>query len=53
MRAWLIGALAGVGAAAVPFAAGRAVRGRLEYRRMEQWDIEWARFGPLWSRTTG
>lgn len=53
LRASLIGALAGVTAATVPFAGGRALRGRLERRRMNQWDTEWARFGPLWSRKTG
>jgi hypothetical protein len=53
LRASLIGGLAGVSAAVVPFAGGRALRGRLERRRMEQWDAEWARFGPLWGRKTG
>ncbi|MET7440297.1 hypothetical protein [Streptomyces sp. NPDC005568] len=48
----LVGTLAGVGAAAVPFASGQLVRGRLERRRMAQWDEEWARFGPLWGRKT-
>ncbi|MDN0196511.1 hypothetical protein [Streptomyces sp. S.PNR 29] len=52
LRASLIGGLAGVSAAAVPFAGGRALRGRLERRRMDQWDAEWARFGPLWGRKT-
>jgi hypothetical protein len=49
----LIGGLTGVGAAAVPLAGGRAVRSRLERRRIDRWDDEWARFGPLWGRTTG
>ncbi|MEU6913954.1 Rv1733c family protein [Streptomyces olindensis] len=53
VRAWLIGGVAGVGAAAVPLLAGRAVRGRLERRRIDQWDAEWSRFGPMWGRTTG
>jgi hypothetical protein len=53
LRAALTGALIGVGAAAMPFVGGRVLRGRLERRRMEQWDAEWARFGPLWGRTTG
>jgi hypothetical protein len=52
LRASLVGTLAGVGAAAVPFASGQLVRGRLERRRMAQWDEEWARFGPLWGRKT-
>ena len=53
VRATLIGGVAGVSAAAVPFLGGRALRSRLERRRMDQWDAEWARFGPLWGRTTG
>ncbi|MFJ9627105.1 hypothetical protein ACIQPR_08840 [Streptomyces sp. NPDC091280] len=53
LRAALIGILLGTGAAAVPFISARALRIRLERRRMEQWDVEWARFGPLWSRKTG
>ncbi|WP_367324978.1 hypothetical protein [Streptomyces sp. HUAS ZL42] len=53
LRASLIGGLAGVSAAAVPFAGGRALRGRLERRRMDLWDAEWALFGPLWGRKTG
>ncbi|KMS75347.1 membrane protein [Streptomyces viridochromogenes] len=53
-RATLVGALAGVSAACVPFVAGRALRSRLESRRVDQWGYEWARFGPLWGgRTTG
>jgi hypothetical protein len=53
LRAAMIGGLIGVGAAAVPFVGGRILCGRLERRRMEQWDAEWARLGPLWGRTTG
>ncbi|WP_416955729.1 hypothetical protein [Streptomyces sp. Agncl-13] len=53
LRAVLIGTLLGMGAAAVPFVGARALRGRLERRRMDQWDEEWARFGPLWGRKTG
>ncbi|GGX01652.1 Rv1733c family protein [Streptomyces lomondensis] len=53
VRACLTGGVAGLGAAAVPLAAGRAVRGRLERRRIDQWDAEWSRFGPMWGRTTG
>lgn len=53
-RAALVGGLAGVCAASVPFCAGRALRSRLESRRIDQWGYEWARFGPLWGgRTTG
>ncbi|MFL4946589.1 hypothetical protein ACJ6WE_04280 [Streptomyces sp. MMS24-I31] len=51
-RAVVIGGLVGVSGAAVPFVAGRVLRGRLERRRMDQWDTEWARFGPLWGRKT-
>jgi hypothetical protein len=53
LRAALIGGLIGLGAAAVPFICARVLRGRLERRRMDQWDTEWARFGPLWGRKTG
>ncbi|MFF8730587.1 hypothetical protein ACF073_29525 [Streptomyces sp. NPDC015171] len=49
-RATLIGLLVGVSAAAVPFVGGLAVRSRLERRRMEAWDTEWARLGPQWGR---
>ncbi|WP_210586221.1 hypothetical protein [Streptomyces sp. GESEQ-35] len=52
-QAALTGALMGVGAAAVPFVCGRFLCGRLERRRMEMWDAEWALLGPLWGRTTG
>ncbi|MGW0613761.1 Rv1733c family protein [Streptomyces sp. NPDC002788] len=53
VRAVLIGGVAGVGAAAVPLAGGRAVRSRLERDRIDRWDAEWAHFGPMWGRTTG
>ncbi|MFD5638983.1 hypothetical protein ACFWJM_33225 [Streptomyces sp. NPDC127077] len=52
LRAWLIGAFAGAGVAGIPFAAGRFLGGRLERRRMDRWDAEWARIGPLWGRMT-
>ncbi|MFD4975749.1 hypothetical protein [Streptomyces sp. NPDC058424] len=48
-RALMSGGPVGVGAAAVPFVTGRALRACLERRRLDQWDTEWARFGPLWS----
>ncbi|MFD7995082.1 Rv1733c family protein [Streptomyces mexicanus] len=51
-RSVVVGVLAGAGAALVPCAAGRLLRARLERRRMDRWDAEWARFGPLWSRKT-
>ncbi|MEU7721258.1 Rv1733c family protein [Streptomyces tibetensis] len=53
VRASLTGGAAGLCAAAVPLVAGRALRDRLERRRIDQWDAEWARFGPMWGRTTG
>lgn len=52
LRAALVGGLAGVCVAAVPYVGGRLVRGRLERRRMDQWDEEWALIGPLWERKT-
>jgi hypothetical protein len=52
-RATLIGALVGVSAGAVPFVGGLVLRGRLERRRLDRWDAEWARLGPQWGRTTG
>ncbi|ANP53234.1 hypothetical protein AVL59_30170 [Streptomyces griseochromogenes] len=52
-RATLIGSMVGVGAAAVPFVGGTVLRGRLERRRMDRWDAEWARLGPQWGRMTG
>ncbi|MFI2642409.1 hypothetical protein [Streptomyces sp. NPDC018610] len=51
-RSLVIGGLAGVGAAAVPFVCGRLLRARLERRRLDRWDVEWARFDPLWGRET-
>jgi hypothetical protein len=51
LRASLIGALAGVGAAFLPIVAGRVLRTRMERRRIDRWDTEWARFGPTWRRT--
>ncbi|WRZ94505.1 hypothetical protein OHB54_38950 [Streptomyces sp. NBC_01007] len=52
LRACLMGTFAGVGVAGVPFIVGRLLRGRLERRRMERWDEEWERIGPLWGRMT-
>ncbi|MBW8796810.1 MAG: hypothetical protein JF597_25395 [Streptomyces sp.] len=53
LRSALIGGLVGLSAAAVPFVAGLVARGRLERRRMDRWDAEWARLGPQWGRMTG
>nr|WP_167532431.1 MULTISPECIES: hypothetical protein [Streptomyces] len=50
-RADLVGTLAGLGAALVPFTGGCLLRARLERRRMTAWDAEWARLGPRWGRT--
>ncbi|MGW3137646.1 Rv1733c family protein [Streptomyces sp. NPDC001139] len=52
VRASLIGVLVGISAAAVPLVGGRVLCGRLERRRLDLWDTEWARFGPLWGRKT-
>jgi hypothetical protein len=52
LRAGLVGGLAGLCVAAMPYVGGRLVRGRLERRRMDQWDEEWERIGPLWERKT-
>jgi hypothetical protein len=53
LRAGLIGTLAGAATAVVPLAGGRLVRGRLERRRLDRWDTEWARVGPQWRWKTG
>jgi hypothetical protein len=53
VRAALIGVLAGLGAAAVPFACGRALRTTLESRRLERWQTDWTHFDPLWGHRTG
>ncbi|MET9736322.1 hypothetical protein ABZZ79_38590 [Streptomyces sp. NPDC006458] len=53
LRSALVGTLVGLGAAAVPFACGRAVRGRLESQRLNQWETDWIRFDPLWGHRTG
>jgi hypothetical protein len=52
LRASLVGGLAGVGVATLPLAGGRALRSRLERRRVDQWDVEWARFAVLWGPPT-
>ncbi|MEU3852861.1 hypothetical protein [Streptomyces sp. NPDC029554] len=44
------GVLAGAGAAAAVWACGRLARLRLDRRRLERWDGEWARVGPQWRR---
>ncbi|OIJ68586.1 hypothetical protein [Streptomyces mangrovisoli] len=52
LRGAVIGVLLGVSAAAVPLIGGRLLCARLERRRMDRWDEEWARFGPMWGRMT-
>lgn len=52
LRAWLIGVFAGAGVAGIPLAVGSFLRGRLERRRVDRWDEDWARIGPLWGRMT-
>ena len=52
LRASLVGVLVGVSVAGVPFIGGRLARGRLERRRMDQWDEAWERIDPLWGRKT-
>lgn len=49
-RATLVGLLVGVSTGAVPFVGGLAARARLERRRLDAWDTEWARLGPQWGR---
>ncbi len=48
IRAAMIGGLVGISTAAVPFVGARVLRSRLERRRLDQWDTDWAHFGPLW-----
>ncbi|MEH0421026.1 Rv1733c family protein [Streptomyces sp. B21-083] len=52
LRAALIGALAGASGATVPYVGWRLLRGRLQRRRMEEWDEAWERFDPMWGRNT-
>jgi hypothetical protein len=42
---------AGVGGAVL--LVGRGMSWRLERRRLDQWDAEWARVGPQWGHKTG
>ncbi|MFJ8331929.1 hypothetical protein [Streptomyces sp. NPDC094437] len=53
LRASLIGCLVGLSAAAVPLVGGRLLCGRLERRRLDQWDTAWARFDPRGDRRKG
>ncbi|WP_225833314.1 hypothetical protein [Streptomyces sp. NK08204] len=49
-RAGLIGVFVGVSTAAVPFVGGMVLRDRMERRRLDRWETEWARWGPQWRR---
>ncbi|AWW40973.1 Rv1733c family protein [Streptomyces cadmiisoli] len=53
LRSSLVGGFVGGGAAAVPLVGGRLLLGRLECRRLDQWDVDWARFDPLWGPRAG
>ncbi|CAM5574219.1 Rv1733c family protein [Streptomyces aurantiogriseus] len=48
-----LGTTTAVGAGAAVLSVGWVVRGRLDRRRMQQWDREWAQFGQQWGRRTG
>ncbi|MBK3574440.1 hypothetical protein JHN63_11555 [Streptomyces sp. MBT65] len=49
----VLGVWAAAGAGGAVLLVGRGVSGRLERRRLEQWDAEWARIGPQWGHKTG
>ncbi|MFC5253762.1 hypothetical protein [Streptomyces cinereospinus] len=53
VRAALTGAVAGAGAAAVPVAGGRCLRGHVERRRLDRWEADWSRFDALRRRQRG
>ncbi|MEV7289010.1 hypothetical protein AB0O01_31440 [Streptomyces sp. NPDC093252] len=53
VRSLLVGGMAGTVGAVVPLVAGSAVRGRLERRRLDRWEADWARFDALWGRHMG
>lgn len=53
VRAQLIGAILGIGAAVLPLAGGRLLCGRFERERLDQWETDWARFDALWRRRAG
>ncbi|WP_416959495.1 hypothetical protein [Streptomyces sp. Agncl-13] len=42
-----------VGAGGAVLLVGRGMSWRLEQRRLDQWDAEWARVGPRWGHRTG
>ncbi|WP_329267801.1 Rv1733c family protein [Streptomyces sp. NBC_01451] len=49
----VLGALAAAGAGAAVVLVGRGGCARLDRRRLDQWETEWARVGPRWGRKTG
>ncbi len=49
----VLGVWAAAGAGGAVLLGGRGVSGRLERRRLEQWDAEWTRIGPQWGHKTG
>ncbi|MDH6522250.1 hypothetical protein [Streptomyces sp. SAI-090] len=48
-----LGASAALALAGVVYGTGRAARGWLERRRIDQWGTEWALVGPQWGHKTG
>ncbi|MGW4606525.1 Rv1733c family protein [Streptomyces lannensis] len=53
VQARLVGSLVGACAAGGMLVCGLFARGRLDRRRMEEWDREWESVGPRWRRTIG
>jgi len=49
----VLGGVAAVGTGSAVLLVGWGVCGRLERRRLDQWDAEWARVGPQWGHKTG
>ncbi|MFI6409420.1 hypothetical protein [Streptomyces sp. NPDC050548] len=49
----VLGVWAAAGAAGAVLLVGRVLSGRLERRRLDQWDADWARVGPKWGHKTG
>jgi hypothetical protein len=53
IEAALLGAMASVATGGVVWAGAHGVRGRLERRRLAQWEEEWRRLDSRWGRKTG
>lgn len=49
----VLAAWTAMGAGGAVLLIGRGVSARLERRRLEQWEAEWARVGPRWGHKTG